>query len=156
MSPIKAVWLWIRWGIQEPTFSNQQLIPSKKGGSIALIEFHSSCQSYHQPICWKKAKNSTLDGEIKILKRANCVGNRSFHWKTSDPNLFWVEKISVHVHSNSSSIETMLRQSSVFFLPFLQQQLCRKCHIWCKSGSGSRWTGTQTFHQDPRVPIWSV
>ena len=95
--------------------------PIKEGGSIALIEFHSSCQSYHHPICWKKAKNSTLDGEIKILKRANCVGNRSFHWKTSDPNLFWVEKISVHVHSNSSSIETMLRQSSVFFLPFLQR-----------------------------------
>ena len=92
--------------------------PIKEGGSIALIEFHSSCQSYHHPICWKKAKNSTLDGEIKILKRANCVGNRSFHWKTSDPNLFWVEKISVHVHSNSSSIETMLRQSSVFFCRF--------------------------------------
>ena len=132
MSPIKAVWLWIRWGIWEPTFSNQQLIPSKKGGSIALIEFHSSCPSYHHPICWEK--NSTLDQEIKILKMANSVGNRSFHWKTSDPNLFWVEKISVHVHSNSSSIETMLRQSSVFFLPFLQQQLCRKCHIWWKVG----------------------
>ena len=114
MSPIKAVWLWIRWRIWEPTFSNQQLIPSKKGGSIALIEFHSSCQSYHHPICWEKAKNSTLDREMKILKMANSVGNRSFHWKTSDPNLFWVEKISVHVHSNSSSIETMLRQSSAF------------------------------------------
>ena len=114
MSPIKAVWLWIRWGIWEPTFSNQQLIPSKKGGSIALIEFHSSCQSYHHPICWEKAKNSTLDREMKILKMANSVGNKSFHWKTSDPNLFWVEKISLHVHSNSSSIETMLRQSSVF------------------------------------------
>ena len=88
--------------------------PIKEGGSIALIEFHSTCQSYHHPICWKKSKNSTLDWEMKILKMANSVGNRSFHWKTSDPNLFWVEKISVHVHSNSSSIETMLRQSSVF------------------------------------------
>ena len=162
MSPIKAVWLWIRWGIWEPTFSNQQLIPSKKGGSIALIEFHSSCPSYHHPICWKKAKNSTLDWEIKILKMANSVGNRSFHWKTSDPNLFWVEKISVHVHSNSSSIETMLRQSSVFFCRFFSSNCVANVIFGAKVGRAAGELGlkhsikTHVSQYDQDGVIWGT